>query len=83
MIAAFFGRIFGGISTKLLAGVAIAMAFLGALLYARKSGKDAARVEGLEHKIENVEVRNEVEREVGRAAPDAVHQRLRDKWSRD
>jgi len=74
---------FGGIGLKTWAYLAAFFALLAALAKVYLAGKNAARVEGLENQLDNVKVRNDVENQVRRAGPDAVHDELRDKWTRD
>lgn len=68
---------------KILIGIAVAGLVIAVYMRGRSSGRAEAVIEGLERKLENVERRHEVEREVDRLSGDAVADRLRERWSRD
>lgn len=66
-----------------LAGIVAAGIALGIVVaLIRKSGADAARVEGMVVQLDNVAKRQQAEIAVARATT-AEKQKLRDKWSRD
>ena len=76
IVTALLARIMAPVGQALMVlGAAIA-----AFVWARQSGKDAARAEAHAETLKNVETRNAVERDVARE-PDPVD-RLR-KWTRD
>lgn len=83
MIASFLAKIGTGLGLKLLGALAALGTVAGILFSARQSGKNAERVDGMKKNLKAAEKRNEVEREVERRPADAVHDRLRDKWTRD
>jgi predicted anti-sigma-YlaC factor YlaD len=70
---------------RMMAPVGQALMVLGAAIaafvWARQSGKNAARSEANAETLKNVETRNAVERDVARE-PDPVD-RLRGRWTRD
>ena len=78
----FIGKLIAPYALKLLLWGAIVAAVAAVLLGARNAGKNAERVAGMKRQLDNVKERNRVERETGRLGPDAVHERLRDKWQR-
>lgn len=69
------GRLWG----YLAAGAAVLIAVWR--IYA--AGKSAARVEGMQSQLDNVETRNEIDRKAGRLPDGDAADRLRDQWSRD
>ena len=73
----------GGIGLKTWGYIAAFFALLAALTKIYSAGKDSAKVEALQDQVENVGKRNDIEQEVRRAGPDAVHDELRNKWTRD
>lgn len=80
---AFLGKALAPYALKIMAGLAIMGAVAAVLLGARQAGKTAARVEGLRKQLDNVEKRNAVDRDVGRASGADVRKRLRENWQRD
>lgn len=78
----FVGGLLKPFALKLLIGLAIAGAVAAVLLGARNAGRNAERLRTLEKQLQNVRTRNEVEREVGSLGPDAVRERLRERWTR-
>lgn len=69
------------------AKIAAGLAALGALLLAVAkifgAGRRAAEADGMRQQLDNVGKRNEIEDQVRRAGPDAVHDELRRDWRRD
>lgn len=74
-----FSILFSRIGGYIMAGLAV----LALLLGVYRSGRKSAQVDGMEDKLENVKVSNEVENEVRLTDPDSKRDRLFDKWSRD
>ena len=68
---------------KIWGYLAAGMAVLIAVWRIYAAGKSAARVEGMESQLENVETRNEIDRDTGRLPDGGAADRLRDQWSRD
>jgi hypothetical protein len=71
-----------GLGLKVWAILGAILAVLAALWKVYSAGKTAARVEGMEKQIKNVETRNNVESDVRRATPDDLSKRLSE-WTRD
>lgn len=68
---------------KFWAGVVIFFTLVAGVVKIYSAGRKSAQADGMKQQLENVQVRNEVENEVRRAGPDAVHDELRKDWSRD
>jgi hypothetical protein len=71
----------GALGGRVWGALGIAAAALGLGLLARKSGKDAARVDQLEDKLGDVQTRRGVEDRIA-AGGDAERRRLREKWTK-
>lgn len=63
--------------------VMAALAILGLLFGVYRSGKKSARVDSMEKQLENVKVRQDVEKEVSSSPVGSSAQRLRNEWARD
>ena len=71
-----------GMPMKLYGYLAALLAVLAAIWRVYAAGKNAARVEGLETELKNVDTRNKVEDSVARAPISDIDKRLQP-WTRD
>lgn len=74
---------FSANAVKLLGVAVSALSVVGVLLGARKSGRDAERVDSLKKTSKHVEQAHEVENKNARLPDGGAADRLRDRWSRD
>ena len=78
----FIGKLIAPYALKLLLWGAIAAAVAAVLLGARNAGKNAERIAGMQRQLKASRSRDETDRRTARLGDDAVHKRLRDRWSR-
>jgi hypothetical protein len=71
------------IGPKAWAVIAAVGAVAALYLKARGDGRRAAERDGMAEQLDNVRIRNDVENDVRRAGPDAVHDELQRDWRRD
>lgn len=72
--------IFSGISTRLVTMGAVLLGLFTAIMMIRKSGADAEKNKQTKRILKNVEIRNEVERDVRNNG--SATDRLRSRWTR-
>jgi hypothetical protein len=82
-VIAFLSSAWSVISGRALAIGAAVLAALAAVGLVFRAGKRSAQVDGLERQLDNARIRDDVENEVRRAGPDAVHDELMRDWTRD
>jgi hypothetical protein len=70
------------IFSRVGAYIGIALSVVAVLFGVYRTGKKSARVDGMERQLENVKVRQDVEKDVSSPSNDSIV-RLRDEWSRD
>lgn len=71
-----------GIGLKFWAGVVIFFTLVAGIAKIYSAGRKSAQADGMQQQLKNVRVRNEVENDVRRAGPDAVHDELHRDWQR-